>query len=102
MIVIHDYSFSKYAGVDPLLFQDAPEVFGQATEDVVVGKPAIAVLSPGSAPGVADEEGALCFLLAEFIGNFQFVVIKERIGFLINKPACNFALSLSPKTQQIP
>jgi len=68
------YLFSKLSGVDPLFFEDGPEVFCQAAQHIVVGKPAVAVLSPGSAPGVADEEGAFCFLLTEFIGNSHFIV----------------------------
>jgi len=71
---IQYYLLGKGAGIHPLLLQDGPEVFGQAAQHIIVGKPAIAAISPGSAPGVAEEEGAICFLLVEFIGDFHFIV----------------------------
>ena len=43
--------FCKGPGVDPLFFEDGPEVFGQVAQHIIVGKPGVDVLSP-TGPGI--------------------------------------------------
>lgn len=51
-------SLRELFGIHPFLLEDAPEVFGQASIDIFIGEPAVALLSPALAPGVSDEQDA--------------------------------------------
>ena len=57
--------------VDPFFFQDRQEILGQATKDVFVGEPAVALFSPVFSPGVADEESTILIINASSSASYD-------------------------------
>src|SRR5262245_53059847 len=63
--------------IDPLHGKQRPEVHGQLAQYVLIGHPAIAVVTPGRAPRVTDQQSARCLAVIRRVFDFLVVVVSD-------------------------
>src|SRR5690606_29231642 len=63
---------------NPISFEQRPPVAGQAVQDIIIRKPAVAIVSPGAAPAVPDEQSALARFFVGWIDYDLAIIISYR------------------------